>query len=779
LHYEHNSGKSGNNRVLAGVALLGQRAAGRIRANIDQVGNVNKIRIGRTACSLAACAAAMAYGAAQGQNQAQGQSQAVAPVAGLQDVVVTAERRTSNVQKTAVSISVRKGDDLKKQGRYTLQDILQDVPGVVAGPTTDTVGGQSDNQGSAITIRGLAANGLARGGIVATVPAVAVYADDVYEGLGSDYDISRVEVLRGPQGTLYGRSATAGVVAFHTNDPKLGQYGGDASIELGNYGLEHYTGAVNVPLGDQLALRVSANRYSRQGYYSADGTANSDTAARVKLLYKPSDELSVLLGAQLDNRSFHTGGVEDDLNSPNNYTAKPAFTGPGVTRQREVWAEVNWNAGPVVLTYVPAYRTFEEAATLISAGPLPGGLSQPDDTPSDHFLTQELRLSSAPGSKMTWQTGAFYYNNPLTASTSLVFNQSQALVYQYSNQRLTENAGVFGEATYPFADNWRFTGGLRYDYTHVRNDEIYSLNVNGFPFPANPPILDTQVLNGTAAIRNFDNVTYKARIEHDLTPVNMMYGMVSSAFLPGDLQITTGAGNVPAFMDFKSETVTSFELGSKNRFLDRTLQVNADAFYYIYSGYQTDGIDVSSNPMAHAFETMSVPARMYGGELEITYRPTVTDQFELDYSYVNAHLVNEPAIFLKYSGQTNFNNVVPHTVNVAYTHNFELADGSNLSFRGDARYLSGHTVSQELLTPGLISSGALPYATVGGEVIGDFNAVWTSSNQRYSITGYIRNVGDNRYKTNVLVQSITPSPADVSETPYDPRTFGMILSMHI
>ena len=738
---------------------------------------MKKISIGRTAYSLAACTAAIACGIAHAQTEVQGQTPTAAPATGLQEVVVTAERRTSNVQKTAVSISVRKGDDLKKQGRYTLQDILQDVPGVVAGPTTDTVGGQSDNQGSSIIIRGLAANGLAKGGIVATVPAVAVYADDVYEGLGSDYDISRVEVLRGPQGTLYGRSATAGVVAFHTNDPKLGHYGADASIELGNYGLEHYTGSVNIPLGDELAIRVSANRYSRQGYYSADGTANSDTAARVKLLYKPSDELSVLLGAQLDNRSFHTGGVEDDLTSPNSYTSIPALIGPGATRQREVWAEVNWNAGPVVLTYVPAYRTFEESTTLISAGPLPGGLSQPDDTPSDHFLTQELRLSSAPGSKMTWQTGLFYYNNPLTASTSLVFNQSQALVYEYSNQRLTENAGVFGEATYPIADGWRFTGGLRYDYTHVRNDEIYSLNVNGFPFPANPPILDTDVLNGAAAIRDFNNVTYKARIEHDLTPVNMMYGMVSSAFLPGDLQIATGAGNVPAFMNFQPETVTSFELGSKNRFLDRTLQVNADAFYYIYSGYQTDGIDISGNPFAHAFETMSVPARMYGGELEITYKPTDTDQLELDYSYVNAHLVNEPAMFLQYSGQTNFNNVVPHTVNVAYTHNFELADGSNLSFRADARYLSAHTVSAEFLTPFLVGQGALPYVTVEGQVIGDFNGVWTSSNQRYSITGYVRNVGDDRYKTDVLVQTI--NPLNVTETPYDPRTFGVILSLHL
>jgi len=118
--------------------------------------------------------------------------------------------------------------------------------------------------------------------------------------------------------------------------------------------------------------------------------------------------------------------------------------------------------------------------------------------------------------------------------------------------------------------------------------------------------------------------------------------------------------------------------------------------------------------------------------------------------------------------------VVPHTVDVAYTHDFELADGSQLSFRGDARYLSAHTVSEEFLTPSLIASGALPYVTVSGQVIGDLNADWTSSNRRYSITGYVRNVADNRYKTDVLVQTTS-----VTESPYDPRTFGLILSLHI
>ncbi len=701
---------------------------------------------------------------------------AAAGVSTLQEVVVTAEHRISNVQKTAVSVSVRKGEDLKAQGRYSLQDILQDVPGVVAGPTTDTVGGRSDNVGGSLTIRGLSSSGLARGGIVSSVPAVAVYTDDIYEGMGSDYDIGRVEVLRGPQGTLYGRSATAGVVAFHTNNPQLDHYGADASAELGSYDLQHYSGAVNVPVGDTFAIRIAANRYSRDGYNSPDGGALNDTAARIKLLYRPSADLSVLLGAQFDDGTFHTGGVIDQLTAPNTVAPTSALIGTGNTKERQYWAEVNWNAGPFNVTYLPAFRTFEQNTVLITAGPLPGGLSQPDLTPKDQFLTQELRLSSEAGSKLTWQAGAFYYNNPLTANTSLTFNQTGALAFESSSQRTTENAGVFAEATYPFAERWRFTGGLRYDYTHIQNDEVYSSNVNGFPLPASPSILDTYNLNGGAAIRAFNNVTYKARLEHDLTPVNMAYGMISSGFLPGDVQVSTGAGNVPTDMPFKSETVTSFELGSKNRFFDNTLQLNGDVFYYIYSGYQTNGVNISGNNFAEEFATLNVPMRMYGGELETTYRPTADDQFELDYSYVNAHFINEPAEFTQFAVATQPNNVVPHTVNAAYTHFFHLADGVDLSVHGDGRYLSAHSVSSQFLTPSLFNTGATPYADVGDQLIGDLSATLTLPDKHYSVTAYVRNFTDNRYKTDVLVQTV--QPVNVSATLYDPRTVGVILSAH-
>jgi iron complex outermembrane receptor protein len=131
---------------------------------------------------------------------------------------------------------VRTGEELASQGRYTTRQILEDIPGIVAIDNSSLNTGSADVQGNNITIRGITPGLPAGGGAptgISTAPGVAVYVDGVIEGVGSSYDIERVEVLRGPQGTLYGRSATSGVVAFHTRNPSMDGFAGNASVEGG------------------------------------------------------------------------------------------------------------------------------------------------------------------------------------------------------------------------------------------------------------------------------------------------------------------------------------------------------------------------------------------------------------------------------------------------------------------------------------------------------------------------------------------------------------------
>ncbi|EIZ79390.1 Outer membrane salicin receptor, partial [Novosphingobium sp. Rr 2-17] len=158
-----------------------------------------------------------------------------------------------------------------------MQDILYDVPGITApnSSVAPSLGG-SDSQGGGIIIRGVASNpgGGGAGTPLSGSSTTAVYTDGVYEGIGGDYDLQRLEVLRGPQGTLYGRSATSGVVAIYTTDPMFETVTGDASAQLGNYGQRRFTGALNVPLSDNFAIRAAIARDGAdRGYRNEKGDA--------------------------------------------------------------------------------------------------------------------------------------------------------------------------------------------------------------------------------------------------------------------------------------------------------------------------------------------------------------------------------------------------------------------------------------------------------------------------------------------------------------------------
>ena len=272
----------------------------------------------------------------------------------LAEVVVTAERRTSTAQRTAASVTVKSGEDMLAEGRYTLRNIIEDVPGVTGGEALGTgtsQGSGTDNPASGLVFRGIPSNRGTGGNITSTASAAAVYVDEIYNGIGGGYDFERVEVLRGPQGTLYGRSATSGVVTIHTKDPNTSDFGGDIALETGSGNLQHYTGGVNVPLlKDKLALRVSGNYYSRDGYRISPGDDRTSRDWRAKLLFKPTDSLSILLGYALEYSDTQTGGGSFDQPTPDQFVFNPgnppgAYSN-GKNNFHQYWAQVNWGSWP-------------------------------------------------------------------------------------------------------------------------------------------------------------------------------------------------------------------------------------------------------------------------------------------------------------------------------------------------------------------------------------------------------------------------------------------------
>jgi iron complex outermembrane receptor protein len=716
----------------------------------------------------------------------------------LQEVIVTAERRTTDIQSIAASVSVRTGEELAAQGRTSTRQILEDIPGLSTVDNSSLNVGSADVQGNNITIRGITPGASASGGPsgISAAPGTAVYVDGVYEGVGSGYDIDRVEVLRGPQGTLYGRSATTGVVAFHTRNPMMDVLGGNAGIEFGNYDVKHYTAAVNVPVATGLAVRVSGNYYDQGSGFAGQGNRGmrQRTDGRAKLLWQPNDDLSLLVGVAYEKNDAFSGGKVTTASVPS-LALTTLTTGffPGHKEQRQYWAEANWDVGPVTLTYLPAYRTWEQndlllqAANFINSG---SPLYQRFLTPTDKFHTQELRVASKDGSFVQWQAGAFYYRNELDNSNHnyLAGPTGAELVVQShtSDQKETKNLGYFAEATMPLVDSLRMTLGARYDDTQVTVSEflyenMFSLCGTALSFAAPLPPGATCTGPGTASVPSppgnsvsgvkvkFHNFNYKARLEYDLTKKNMLYGMVSTGFRPGDAGIVNRALNKVA-----SEKLTSIEVGSKNRFLDDSLQLNVGLYYYDYNGFRTSYIPNTPSPVDFAsFRnsiTLTVPARNIGGELEVLYQLTANDRVGLNYNYVESKWKNKSAAFA--AAQTEEKRALtPTTVSANYEHVFTLAGGSTFAARLDGRYESAH-LTQNLHADWLaMGYGKYPY--VGARTIGNLSGVWASDGGRYSVSAYVRNFTDQKY----TAYTVLGDPTSLGVGWNDPRTYGAQVSV--
>ncbi|EIZ77864.1 putative outer membrane salicin receptor [Novosphingobium sp. Rr 2-17] len=692
---------------------------------------------------------------------------------GLQEIIVTAERRTSTSQKTAASVSVRAGADMLAQGRYELKNILEDVPGLVGGAALNNGTSQAsgtDNPASGLTIRGIQSNSGAGGSTTSTASAAAIYVDDVYNGLGSAYDIDRVEVLRGPQGTLYGRSATAGVVAMHTGDPNTSIFSMSGTGEVGNYNMHHVTGYVNIPIvQDKLAVRVSGNFYERDGYYSAEGGALSNEAFRVKALWTPTDNFSALLGYAQEFNTTHTGGVSiNQGSSPTEFVYTEQEVSPtGRNHSRQYWGNFNLDLGPVAVTYIPAYRTFYQNATTYLRGVLNG--NQTIYTPTDWFMTHELRLTNTDNdAKFKWQAGAMSYQNKLDTVNDLFILPNGPYGFKSNTHKETTAQGVFAEGTYSFTPETRLTVGGRYDHTEVLTTGDYT-SILGL----------TESLTGNEGKRKFNNFTYKVRVEHEITPQNLIYALTSTGFSPGDVTLTTDAQYKPVVQTLKAETLTSYEIGSKNRFLDNRLQVNGDIYYNNYSAYQTAGINTTpETPQTPTYSTISLPLKSYGAELEVRVVPWDNGTFSFNGSYTHARYGDFGGYDYLFSSH-KVPGVAPFQGTVAYDHRIPIGEAS-LMIHGAIRFFSGHATGR--VPDNQDEVGASPFTHVNSQAMGDLNA--TLQIGTFSLTAYVRNITDNRFiPDGWALTSAVPSatgglPSVTADAPglSDPRTFGLIAS---
>ncbi|MFT3763037.1 MAG: TonB-dependent receptor [Pseudoxanthomonas sp.] len=712
------------------------------------------------------------------------QDQAPKKATELDTVTVTAERRVQDVQKTAIAISVESGEELLRKGVTTIDAALREAPGVEI---------QSRPQGGQIYIRGVGSNGDSN----YIDSAVSVMRDNVYSGtaeavMAAMYDVDRVEVLRGPQGTLYGRNATGGTVNVITNAP-VDEFESALNLQAGGYGLAHADAAVNLPVSDALALRFAGMREVRDGYYSNGGGDSNVYGARFKALYKPSERFSLLasvdylhlknLGVTTVPRAF-TIPTDPEGNIPpplvwlqwrTDYD-DPWDVDPEHPAQWQEYAfttaslQTDWDLGWGVLTVLPAYsrsdrHVFTDLVSGIADDDLDG---EPDSLPEDRWrekqYTLEARLASPQQSPVKWVVGAYYLhseNVSLLADSQTDPALSLTDYIDFGGVQPTTSKAVFGQLTWPLGDALRGTLGLRYTRDHKAWLTDYQSIIGSWD-----PGPQTYTADANA-------LTYKAGIEYDLGASAMLYAQVASGYKSGGFSTTASPPK-----SYDPEYLTAFELGVKSRLLDNRLQINAETFLYRYEDYQVQyqafGVeninpdaleddDPSNDTLFQQFVANAGEGKIYGGELDTRYRFTDNDELRLALTYTHARYgkIDEPQI--AYASYARVANTPEWTARLGYSHDWVLGNGGLLSANVSVRWSDEYDATMQTDLPGN------PDIHQDSFTRSDASLSYVPGAGGWSMTAWVRNIEDKAQ----IVGLLPWGRALIT----DPRTWGVNLNL--
>jgi iron complex outermembrane recepter protein len=603
----------------------------------------------------------------------------------LEEIVVTAEKRTSTVQDTPISMTAMSGDLMQQQGIYDISKIIQSVPGISqrtagSGQTELEMRGLSSSGGSAPTV------GFYLDDYPLTPPAAALNGKVVVDP--DLFDLNRVEVLRGPQGTLYGSGSMGGTVKLVTNAPKLNDLEGaveatGASQSGGGFNRGGNL-MLNVPLvNDLLAMRVVLTDKYVDGWISryvlgdnfpfpttpcpgwAACTRGNVTAVtpeaivprinwerlqggRVGFLAQPNDALKIDATAMYQKISM--GGYDEyDLPPGNPQAHYQPFNNfePFYDEFRLYGVTITYDLSFAQLTSATAYYSREENQTSdvsealysvvgLFGQSIPGYLQIPfNETDSTRQTSEELRLASTGSGPFQWISGLFFSKfesifTEYNASEPLAFigtggaaENPDGIIYQAHNPYHMKQYAVFGEGTYAFADSLKLTAGVRY----YKFDSTADEETSGFA---------TDSGNAGATLNSFSQsnsgvnpkVTLSYEQNHDLT----VYGTIARGFRPGGInqQIPSSICTISP-ETYSSDNTWNYEVGEKARMLDNRLVLNADVFYIKWKQVQ----QIVNQPCGYPLTVNAGDAESYGPEIELT--ALLTPQLTLTFSGTYTH----------------------------------------------------------------------------------------------------------------------------------------------
>jgi iron complex outermembrane receptor protein len=551
---------------------------------------------------------------------------------GLDEIVVTATRRVTNLQSVGIAISAFSGDELAAQGVSMTTDLAAVTPGLqFSEPGGSPVAGL-------LAIRGVSQNDFA-GHIE---PANAFYIDEVYQpsnaaSVQEFYDVNRVEILKGPQGTLFGRNATGGLVHVITNQPtEVVQ--GFGRLTGGSFGQVRFEGGLGGPIAPGLSGRISVLRDKSDGFVKNDiGPAllKDDTyAVRGQLKFAPTEQLNMLLSADTyvirpvtTGGDYITGAVAgpDGLGrplpagSPTGFGYVPsgdpyrgAFNYPGrfARRVSSVAGHISYDFGALTLASITSYqRLRSEYSADNDFSPVPFAIF--DQNASARHLTQELRILGG-SDRAHWTAGLYFLR--IDGAYLQAFDILPIGTKPLENHSVdTKSYSIFGQEEWQLKDALRLTAGVRGTRDH--KDYAYEEHCAG---PACGGLLapgtigtaglvtDSHAETGWSGRLQLDwqvsnNALYYASVNHGYKAFNYNAGFVGQAPL--------------ALFRFHGENLMAYEVGSKLESSERRARFNVAVFYYKYSDYQ------AFDQRGFNFTLFNTDARIYGADAELTLQP--------------------------------------------------------------------------------------------------------------------------------------------------------------
>lgn len=739
---------------------------------------------------------------------------------GIEDIVVTAQRREENLQNAGIAVSAVDADSLTRLGVSDANDLTSVVPAL---QVSNTFGPTSN-----FYLRGV-------GNFVTnsfTDPAIAFNVDGViYQRPTSVqaafFDLERVEVLKGPQGTLYGRNATGGAINLITVAPTIGEFSGYAQAEAGNYSALNFQGAVNIPIDQFSALRISAQTLNHDGYYS-DGTGDEDLqAVRAQFLLEPNPNLRFLIAADYaqqggDGAGASAGGLDRqehiglyDPAAGARYATSYSFLAGDFLRPMtnnnyqdntfyglRLQADIDTSLG--TLTILPGYRRseldFQNGAS---------GFQIVEHEETDQS-TLEVRLTSNDEGFIDYILGAYYFHE----TPDTVVNYSQQYFGAWLDlENETESWAGFGRITLNLTDRFRLNAGIRYTEDSKRTvvDSINPLQLclplGSFcfgggvlpaqldppsfvfgpggviiPFQPSPPPLgpDGSFLQTTrtafSASRDFDSTTYRAGLEYDVGERSLFYASYETGYKAGGFHVSIDDAS------FDPETIEAYTIGLKNRFFNNRLQLNLEVFDWTYEDQQVSHFRTNSGGGTEFVTENIGTSSLRGAEVEAialvgdntTLSATVQylDAEYEDFVYSNPANV-PPATGCAVSGAftvdcTGFTppNAPELTVMLGLEHIFTLGSAGSLVFNADTRYQSETYTGLELL-PSQIQEEFW---------MSNLQLEYRPQSENFSVAAFVNNVEDEGVVG--FSQPHPRAPSLLIENLRPPQTYGVRVGVH-